>query len=68
MNKPKHNNGIYVNLDRLKKFGPKDHPIPRDKYTFHIATIKAKEFCKSFPMGIICGGIIVALAWILSLI
>jgi hypothetical protein len=68
MSKPKNHNGMYINLERLKKFAPKDHPIPRDKYTFHIQFIKAKQFCKSFSGGLLAGGVIIGCAWLLSLI
>jgi hypothetical protein len=65
--KIKEDNGMYINLEKLKKFKPKEHLIPRDPYTFHIDKLKNKDFIKGTCFGLISGGLIVGLIWLLSL-
>ncbi len=68
--KNKNFNGIHINvhdkLQGLKRFAPKEHPIPRDPYTFHIKKLKKNKY-KDCWTAYIAGILTATVFWMIIL-
>lgn len=62
MRKLKNYNGMYINLERLKKFKP------REPYNFHLADIKHRATVIGRCQGIAICGLGVLIGWLISLL